>query len=351
MTGEALQRAPEILREAPYTSLLELFAAVLTGRVRDDALEEISELVSRARSSARAATSRIPLGREETLALRLIYKETRAVRDRSAAVVPGDAISALQQIPRRQRAAVLLSVSFDMPPEEVSVVIGVRPTAVEAILNAGLASLGRLQDAGIDSVRVVRMQARALVAQSEPDAEPQPSRLPRAVVRTLVAPVLTSDDGGSSPDEVTTHRVKLSPVEVLVGSPAAAPIAPPVSSKPRLRPAEALRKLALVAAIVMILLAIFLPASAGDRTPSIASAPSRSAPAAQRVAVAPAPIIPVAVVRPGDSLWRIAEQRLANPLRWPEIWRLNRGLEMTHGRRFERPDLIHPGWRLKLPKR
>ena len=54
-------------------------------------------------------------------------------------------------------------------------------------------------------------------------------------------------------------------------------------------------------------------------------------------------------VRPGDSLWRIAESFLGDGLRWAEIWNLNQGQDMGGGRRFADPSLILPGWVLHLP--
>jgi len=50
-----------------------------------------------------------------------------------------------------------------------------------------------------------------------------------------------------------------------------------------------------------------------------------------------------------DSLWRIAERTLGAGHRWPEIYRLNRGQPQTDGRTLTNPDLIHPGWVLRLP--
>jgi DNA-binding SARP family transcriptional activator/LysM repeat protein len=54
-------------------------------------------------------------------------------------------------------------------------------------------------------------------------------------------------------------------------------------------------------------------------------------------------------VRPGDSLWGIAESFLGDGLRWAEIWNLNQGQDMGAGRRFADPSLILPGWVLRLP--
>ncbi|MFN2490798.1 MAG: LysM peptidoglycan-binding domain-containing protein [Actinomycetota bacterium] len=56
------------------------------------------------------------------------------------------------------------------------------------------------------------------------------------------------------------------------------------------------------------------------------------------------------VVRPGDSLWSIAEQWLNDPYRWTEIWQLNQGREMPGGQRLLRPGYIRPGWILHLPE-
>ncbi len=55
------------------------------------------------------------------------------------------------------------------------------------------------------------------------------------------------------------------------------------------------------------------------------------------------------VVRPGDSLWSVAESKLKDPYRWREIWQLNREREMPDGERMLRPGYIRPGWALLLP--
>jgi len=57
---------------------------------------------------------------------------------------------------------------------------------------------------------------------------------------------------------------------------------------------------------------------------------------------------PTYVVQHRDSLWAIAECQLGDPLRWPEIWELNRE-RVFDGVRFTDADLIRPGWDLFLP--
>ena len=55
-------------------------------------------------------------------------------------------------------------------------------------------------------------------------------------------------------------------------------------------------------------------------------------------------------VRPGDSLWRIAERELGSGFRWREIYRLNQGKRFADGRSLTNPRLIYPGWVLDLPE-
>jgi DNA-binding SARP family transcriptional activator len=50
-----------------------------------------------------------------------------------------------------------------------------------------------------------------------------------------------------------------------------------------------------------------------------------------------------------DSLWDIAERFLGDGQRWREIYELNRDREQPDGRALTRPELIRPGWCLRLP--
>ena len=51
----------------------------------------------------------------------------------------------------------------------------------------------------------------------------------------------------------------------------------------------------------------------------------------------------------GDTLWDIADDRLGDPNRWPEIWELNAERTMPDGQTFADPDHILRGWRLDIP--
>lgn len=69
--------------------------------------------------------------------------------------------------------------------------------------------------------------------------------------------------------------------------------------------------------------------------------------------VAPAAAQPEAperyTVKRRDTLWGIAEAKLGDPFRWPELFELNRGRPQADGRSLGDPNLIRPGWVLELP--
>ncbi|WP_433530268.1 BTAD domain-containing putative transcriptional regulator [Micromonospora sp. CA-263727] len=53
----------------------------------------------------------------------------------------------------------------------------------------------------------------------------------------------------------------------------------------------------------------------------------------------------------GDNLWDLAAKHLADPHRWREIYKLNRGHQQANGYALTDPDQIHIGWILALPGR
>jgi nucleoid-associated protein YgaU len=58
---------------------------------------------------------------------------------------------------------------------------------------------------------------------------------------------------------------------------------------------------------------------------------------------------PTYLVQRRDTLWDIAERHLGDPFRWQEIFLINEGCPQADGGCLTDPDLIHPGWELRLP--
>ncbi|MFN3256899.1 MAG: LysM peptidoglycan-binding domain-containing protein [Ilumatobacter sp.] len=83
---------------------------------------------------------------------------------------------------------------------------------------------------------------------------------------------------------------------------------------------------------------------APDGTSADTSTPDESAPPA-----IPQDTAPVIEVERGDSPWSLAEAHLDDGLRWRELYEINRGLPQPDGRSWTNPELIMPGWQLRLP--
>lgn len=98
-----------------------------------------------------------------------------------------------------------------------------------------------------------------------------------------------------------------------------------------------------------------LPAPA---TVTVRATPAEIIPAAESVGPA-LPAVPVTADPPGrpptctvvprDTLWGLAATHLRDPLRWREIYALNRNVAQADGRHLDDPNLILPGWVLQLP--
>jgi LysM repeat protein len=101
------------------------------------------------------------------------------------------------------------------------------------------------------------------------------------------------------------------------------------------------------------------PAVAVSRGPISSSSIYSTPPPAHTVAppspvVQPTPLVqpvasPVYVVQPGDTLWDLAAQHLGNPLRYQELFALNRGVPQADGHTLVDPNLIYPGMKLQFP--
>ncbi len=130
----------------------------------------------------------------------------------------------------------------------------------------------------------------------------------------------------------------------------------------------------LTAALVVLLAgAVFVQGQAlvshlmpQPRSPAVAetaaptSSSTRSAPPPHATAASPTPVVqappsaqltatPVYVVRPGDTLWGLAARYLGNPLRYRELFSLNRGIAQVDGHTLVDPNLIYPGMKLQFP--
>ncbi|WP_436536130.1 LysM peptidoglycan-binding domain-containing protein [Actinoplanes sp. HUAS TT8] len=94
--------------------------------------------------------------------------------------------------------------------------------------------------------------------------------------------------------------------------------------------------------------ASYSPAAAAAPAPAVATA-AQALP--ERPAVLPAHHAgPTYTVHQGDTLSKIAKKKLGDPDRWPTIFKLNRGKQFPAvGGRLTDPDVIYPGWKLRLP--
>ncbi|MBJ7353946.1 MAG: LysM peptidoglycan-binding domain-containing protein [Thermoleophilaceae bacterium] len=57
------------------------------------------------------------------------------------------------------------------------------------------------------------------------------------------------------------------------------------------------------------------------------------------------------VVQPGDTLSEIAEAKLGDPMRYPELYEASRDTVQSDGATLSDPDLIRPGWEITIPGR
>ncbi|MCL9798432.1 hypothetical protein MXD58_029785, partial [Frankia sp. AgKG'84/4] len=91
---------------------------------------------------------------------------------------------------------------------------------------------------------------------------------------------------------------------------------------------------------------------AAYRPPPAATAPAHPSPVAERTATgseADTASLPTCVVPAYASLWSLAQTHLGDPQRWDELFALNQHRPQPDGGRLTDPDLIRPGWILRLP--
>jgi hypothetical protein len=377
MSGEALHQIPGTQnRGREARGILHVFAATLLCAPTEPISAEIDALVRSADAEATrmAEGGRTELAHRDRTAFRLVY---RALRDRAARVRPGEivseprwmrVVSALSWLRHRQRAALILDAMTPLTVADIAEVTNVSEHEAERIIATAVASVARALGHPTDVVNGLREAAKHLRSTeaivSTPPAEPA---FPRRVVRLLLEkPSARAPEPPTFAPELALGR-DMSPVdELLARSESEEPditFAAPTPPKPPVPiPMGASRRdrkvardgLVALGALVLVIFALLPMSSNAVRSPihhpsspvvqglTITRAPRQAAPV--NVVAAPA----VRVVR-GDSLWAIAQRRLHDPLRWREIWRLNRGTLMSTGQRFTDPNLIRPGWVLKIP--
>lgn len=93
--------------------------------------------------------------------------------------------------------------------------------------------------------------------------------------------------------------------------------------------------------------AVTMPLEADTPTPALVTVtPAMNASGATPVS---AQALPTYRVVRYDTLWGLAEAHLGDPLRWPELFSINRDRPQADGRSLSDPDLICPGWTLHFP--
>ncbi len=107
--------------------------------------------------------------------------------------------------------------------------------------------------------------------------------------------------------------------------------------------------LAALGAQLAVALTVLAAPAAGAAPTSTSLAPSQHVLTLDRMSGARPPATRSVVVKPGDSLWSIAEATTGSGLNWRAIAEANLGREMTDGRWFTDPSVILVGWVIELP--
>ena len=369
MSGEALQHNPGTQNPGHRAQgILHLFAATLLCRPLDPLTPDVDALVrsADAEASRMAEGGRIEVAHRERAAFRLVY---RALRDRAARVRPGEivseprwmrAVSALSWLRHRQRALLILDAMTPLSVAEVAEVANVTEHEAERIIASANGSIARALGGPSDVRRDLALAAKHLLSTDEivRAKATSPAKLPRSVVRLLLAtpqtrvPQPPAFNPEMTPVDSLLALSETEPPDITFVSPT--PPKPPVPIPAHVSRGRAVPRGAVVAtAALMLVIAALLPSVSRAVRPSIRP----SSPTVQGVTIVPRAPMPHAVVAAhpairvhrGDSLWAIAGRTLHDPMRWREIWRLNRGKLMRTGQRFTDPNLIRPGWSLQIP--
>lgn len=345
----------------PEEPVLAAFAAMMLGF---SPLETSPEAVSIAAMASRLADPRPPRRPgdvEGARAFRSVYALTRGQSpaavassyraDRVTATKAWIVLEATLGLRHRQRAALALRYVFGLREAGVARVIGASRARAREVIRAGSANISNASGGRVDVARHLR-SIGAMLRENGSRSGAGESAEPRSVVKLLLSsvaqPPASRNRSITAPAPIAARPV----YRVRDGSlPASRP--PSVPRAPLHKPRRtALLLAACVAALTF--LGAFAPTALLRPAVPLPLAAVPIGPAVREVvqAVPAAPAVPVDYrVRPGDTLWSIADASLGDAGRWQEVWRSNAGRVMADGSRFLDPDLIHVGWRLRLPKR
>jgi hypothetical protein len=369
MSGEALHHIPGTQKPGHAAhGILHLFAAALLCRPLEPLPPSVDALVrsADAEASRMSAGGRIEIARRDAVAFRLVY---RALRERAARIRPGEivseprwmrAVTALSWLRHRQRAMLILDAMTPLTVTDIAEIARVSAPEAEQIIASAVQSVARALGGPSDVRRDLAFAAKNLLAPDSdeiPPSEVTPAKAPRAITRLLLAaqparvPKPPAFDPDMTPVDSLLALSETEPPDITFASPTPPKPPVPLPGVVQRRKAVARDGIVAVAALMLVIVALMPVSSRAIRASNRPSSPVvkavRIVPRAPHVVVAAAPAIRV---HRGDTMWAIAGRTLHDPMRWREIWRLNRGKLMRTGQRFTDPNLIRPGWALQIPR-
>ena len=367
MSGEALHQisGPHSRAERAHDPL-HLFAAALLCKPLEPIPYEVDALVrsADAEASRMVAGGRVGSDRRDVTAYRLLY---RALRGRAARVRPSEiasepqwmrAVGALSWLRHRQRALLILDTMTSLTVADAAEITSVPEREAWRIIAGAIGQVARALGRPTDVRRDLKQAANhLLVTERKGPESPREERTARRVVRLLLATPAPKppEPPGFSPEQTPVDALlalsESEPPDITFAAPTPPKPPVPMPASAVVRPKLPRGSMVAVFALIVVLAAL-LPGTSRAVHTSPPSAPvvkgvtlTYGAVHGLHHVVAPTT---ARVVR-GDTLWAIASRQLKDPLRWREIWRVNRGRLMPDGRRFTNPSLIMPGWRLRLP--
>ena len=239
--------------------------------------------------------------------------------------------------------------------------LGMQPVMVRlvAVVVAAAGTVGALAQpvlAGTPSFAEIALPMDVAAAgETAPAAAGMAS--PAPVAESLPAPIL------GMPEVAGEDLGTAAPAPILgapVGSPPQSPARPaaslPTATSARWDPVVARQAVPQVDPVAAGAEVVGEPVEAVSAVADVVSEPADPVAAGAEVVGEPVEVVPAeapgevdwVVVKPGDSLWLLAERHLGDALRWPDIFELNAG-QLEGGGTLRDPNLIHPGWRLRLP--